>query len=222
MAWHSLLLLCVYRTLFRYIDTLTIYRNQCNPDEPNGGTDRAGAPQQDSDGGLREREAVGMSARPDVPQFGALLRDHIQSVPAEAQPAFLAGLERSAAERYRGWAEQLPDHADELLACAASEDRIADIVSGLFPIDADTQARIDAALPAAVAVYYDVFEPYTPVEQLYLQSEAEIQGSQAWVRMSEQITDQATLAALRECTELELQSSVAAKAILDALEPTAV
>ena len=163
-----------------------------------------------------------MNKWPEVPQFGALLRDHIQSVPPEAQPAFLAGLERSAAERYRGWAEQLPDHADELLACAASEDRIADIVSGLFPIDEHLQAQVDAALPDAVALYYDVFAPYTPAEQLYLQSEAEIQGSQAWVRMSEQISDEPTLAALRECTELELQSSVAAKAILAALESTTV
>jgi S-adenosylmethionine synthetase len=163
-----------------------------------------------------------MSTLPEVPQFGALLRDHIQSVPPEAQPAFLAGLERSAAERYRGWAEQFPDHADELLACAASEDRIADIVSGLFPIDDEQQAQVEAALPTAITVYYDVFAPFSPTEQLYLQSEAEIQGSQAWVRMSEQITDEATLASLRECTELELQSSVAAKAILDALASTAV
>ena len=84
------------------------------------------------------------------------------------------------------------------------------------------QAQVDTALPGAVALYYDVFAPYTPAEQLYLQSEAEIQGSQAWVRMSEQISDEPTLAALRECTELELQSSVAAKAILDALESTTV
>jgi hypothetical protein len=163
-----------------------------------------------------------MSTLPEVPQFGALLRDHIQSVPPEAQPAFLAGLERSAAARYRGWAEEIPAHADALLACAASEDRIADIVTGLFPISDELQAQVDGALPAAVALYYDVFAPYTPVEQLYLQSEAEIQGSQAWVRMSEQITDAATLTSLRECTELELQSSVAAKAILDALESSSV
>lgn len=163
-----------------------------------------------------------MTRHPEVPQFGALLRDHIQSVPPEAQPAFLAELERSAAQRYRGWAQQLTDHAAELLACAASEDRIADIVSALFPISAELQARVDAALPAAIEVYYDVFAPYTPAQQLYLQSEAEIQGSQAWVRLSGQVTDEATLASLSECTELELQSSVAAKAILDALEPTAV
>ena len=163
-----------------------------------------------------------MTAHPEVPQFGALLRPHIQSVPPESQPAFLAGLERSAAARYRDWSTQLTDHAQPLLECAEREDRIADIVSGLFPVSDEAQGRIDAALPDAVALYYDVFAPYTPAEQLYLQSEAEIQGSQAWVRLAENISDEATLAALRECTALELESSVVAKAILDALDSATV
>lgn len=159
---------------------------------------------------------------PEVPQFGALLRDHIQSVPAESQPAFLAGLERSAADRYRQWAERLPDHADALLGCAEREDRIADIVTALFPIADDARAEVDAALPAAIELYYDVFAPYSPRDQLYLQSEAEIQGSQAWVRISGAISDEATLAALRECTDLELQSSVVAKRVLEDLDNATV
>ena len=176
----------------------------------------------DRNNGPTMRDTRTMSPLPEVPQFGALLRKHIQSVPHDALPAFLAGLERSAAERYRGWANEIPAHADDLLGCATSEDRIAEIVTGLFPISSELQAQVDKALPAAVALYYDVFAPYTPTEQLYLQSEAEIQGSQAWVRMSEQITDEATLASLRECTALELRSSVAAKAVLDALGSTTI
>ena len=163
-----------------------------------------------------------MSDLPDVPQFGALLREHIQSVPDAAQPMFLAGLERSAAERYRGWARDLPDHGDELLTCAEREDRIADIVSGLFPVSDEMRSQVESALPAAITVYYDVFAPYTPVEQLYLQSEAEIQGSQAWVRLAEHIEDAATLTALRECTALELESSTVAKDVLAALRPATV
>ena len=171
---------------------------------------------------LAARDTGSMSELPDVPQFGALLRPHIQSVPPEAQPAFLAGLERSAAARYRTWAEQLPDHATALLDCAAREDRIADIVTALFPVSDDAQAQIDGALPAAVALYYDVFAPFTPTEQLYLQSEAEIQGSQAWVRLAEGIDDVTVTEALRECTELELESSVVVKEILAALDGAAV
>jgi hypothetical protein len=155
-----------------------------------------------------------MSDRPDVPQFGALLREHIQSVPSEAQPAFLAGLERSAAERYRQWAEVLPDWSDELLECARREDEIAGIVSGLFPVSAEHQASIDSILPAAITLYYDIFAPFDPVDQVYLQSEAEIQGSMAWVRLSENITDETVLAQLAQCTELELESSRAVKRLL--------
>ncbi|MGB3736644.1 MAG: hypothetical protein WA964_16925 [Ilumatobacter sp.] len=162
-----------------------------------------------------------MADRPDVPQFGALLREHIQSVPAEAQPAFLAGLERSAAQRYRDWIDVLPAWADVLDGCARREDQIADIISARFPVSSEHQAQIDAALPDAVALYYDVFAPYSPHDQVYLQSEAEIQGSQAWVRMADAgITDPDTLADLERCTALELESSHAVKRLLD--EPVAV
>jgi hypothetical protein len=162
-----------------------------------------------------------MADRPDVPQFGALLREHIQSVPPEAQPAFLAGLERSAARRYRDWVEVLPHWAGVLDGCARREDEIADIISARFPVSSDHQAQINAALPAAVALYYDVFAPFSPEDQVYLQSEAEIQGSQAWVRMGDSgITDPDTLADLARCTALELESSRAVKQLLG--EPVAV
>ena len=156
-----------------------------------------------------------MADRPDVPQFGALLREHIRSVPDEARPAFLAGLERSAAQRYRDWVDAIPEWADVLDDCARREDEIADIISARFPVSSDDQARIDAALPAAITLYYDVFAPYSPEDQVYLQSEAEIQGSQAWVRMADAgITDPDTLADLRRCTALELESSRAVKMLL--------
>jgi hypothetical protein len=158
-----------------------------------------------------------MTDRPDVPQFGALLRDHIQSVAPEAQPAFLAGLERSAATRYRQWAEVLPEWSGELLECARREDEIADIVSELFPVRAEQQASIDVVLPDAITLYYDIFAPFDPVDQVYLQSEAEIQGSMAWVRLSVDITDATILEQLARCTELELESSRAIKRLL--LEP---
>ncbi len=156
-----------------------------------------------------------MAHRPDVPQFGALLRTHIQSVPAEAQPAFLAGLERSAAQRYRDWADALPQWSEVLQRCARREDEIADIISARFPVSDEQQAQIDETLPGAIALYYDVFAPYSPEDQVYLQSEAEIQGSEAWVRLADAgINDRATLADLERCTALELESSRAVKVLL--------
>ncbi|BAN04434.1 hypothetical protein [Ilumatobacter coccineus] len=156
-----------------------------------------------------------MSDLPEVPQFGALLRGHISSVPDEARPVFLSGLERSAAERYRQWAEQLPEYADELLGCARREDEIAELVADLFPVSAELQQQVDEAMPAAVALYYEVFAPHPPLHQLYLQSEAELQGAMAWVGMAEAVTDDATRSTLERCTALERESSVVVKQLLD-------
>lgn len=163
---------------------------------------------------------VDTTGLPEVPQFGQLLSSHIASVPDIARPAFLAGLERSAAARYRRWAEELPRHADVLLECSRREDEIADLVSSLFPIDPAVQAEVDAALPAAVQLYYEVFAPHPPLHQLYLQSEAELQGAMAWVHMVERLPDgdSEQLAHVREtlahCTELERASSVDVKQLL--------
>jgi hypothetical protein len=156
-----------------------------------------------------------MTDWPAVPNFGAVLATHINAVPDEGQPAFLAGLERSAAARYRSWAEALPDHAEVLNACAAREDEIADRVAGLFPVSAETQSALDAALPAAIQTYYEVFSEYAVLEQLYLQSEAELQGSQAWVGIASQIEDEGTREILARCTALEVESSQAVKALLE-------
>ncbi|MFN3256628.1 MAG: hypothetical protein ACE37B_13130 [Ilumatobacter sp.] len=158
-----------------------------------------------------------MSDWPEVPQFGALLRQHIASVPDAARPAFLAGLERSAAARYRAWAEEAPEHAEALIGCADREDEIARLVADLFPISAELQAEVDAALPAAVALYYDVFAPHPVTHQLYLQSEAELQGAMAWVNMAGVVDDPATRKILDRCTSLERESSVVVKDLLDAM-----
>jgi siderophore synthetase component len=155
-----------------------------------------------------------MPTPPAVPQFGALLRSHITSVHDAARPAFLSGLERSAAARYREWSAAAPEHAEVLLECAAREDEIAELVAALFPIDTDMQQAVDEALPAAVAVYYDVFAPYSVLDQLYLQSEAELQGAQAWVGIAAGADDPATREVLARCTALEQESAAAVKALL--------
>jgi hypothetical protein len=159
-----------------------------------------------------------MTTLPTVPQFGALLRSHIGAVPDASRPAFLSGLERSAAARYRAWARELPQHADILLACAGREDEIAELVAGLFPIDADAQRAVDDALPAAVELYYDVFSPYAVLDQLYLQSEAELQGAQAWVGIAAGTDDPAMREVLERCTALEEQSAADVKALLAQLD----
>ena len=59
-----------------------------------------------------------------------------------------------------------------------------------------------------------MFAPYDVMEQLYLQSEAELQGAQAWVQMAEAIDDPATCEVLARCTALEQESSQVVKELL--------
>ena len=66
------------------------------------------------------------------------------------------------------------------------------------------------------AVYYDVFAPYEVLDQLYLQSEAELQGAQAWVDIAAGLPDgnASTRDVLARCTALEQQSAAAVKELL--------
>ena len=155
------------------------------------------------------------SAWPAVPDFGAALAAHIAVVPTEGLPVFLAGLERSAAARYRSWAEQLPDHAGVLNECAVREDEIAVLVSGIFPISDQCLSAVAAALPGAIATYYEVFSAHPILDQLYIQSEAELQGSQAWAGLSAEVDDASTTDVLARCSALEEESSRAIKELLD-------
>ncbi len=116
----------------------------------------------------------------NIPNFGELLAPHLSQAPAEAYPYLLSQLERTAADRYRQWAEQVPQVREGLLACAAREDEIADRVEALFPPSDPHRALVSEIIPAAKATYYAAFEPYTPGEQMAIQANAERQGANAW------------------------------------------
>ena len=142
-----------------------------------------------------------------MPNFGALLAPYIGQVGPELRPRFLALLERGAADRYRHWAELLPDHADGLLACAASEDEIADRIEGAFAIADADRAVIEAPLPGARDTYYAVFDGMDPWDQLRIQANAERQGANAWRSIAAEVTDQTVLEALAACSALEEASA---------------
>jgi hypothetical protein len=119
----------------------------------------------------------------DIPNFGELLAPFIGQVPAAALPNFLALLERGAAERYRLWAELLPEQREGLLVCAGREDQIADHADALFPIGPALREEIQAPLPAAKETYYAVFADLDVLDQLRIQANAERQGAAAWRAM---------------------------------------
>ncbi len=156
-------------------------------------------------------------SQPDIPDFAQLLAPFIGAVPQEAVPNFLALLERGAAQRYREWAAQLPDYREGLGRCAASEDRIADIVEGLFPIDDERAALIREPLPAARDAYYEVFEHLPLADQLHIQAEAELQGAAAWRGMLAGELPAAVREGLERCAGLEEASSAYLYSILDAV-----
>lgn len=143
-----------------------------------------------------------------APDFASLLAPHIESVPEDALPAFLARLERSAAERYRMWAVELPEHAEGLLACAEREDAIAERVEGVYPATRPAQlAAIEGAFSPARETYYAVFSGLTPIEQMTIQANAERQGAAAWRGMIENESDASIRAVLEECARNEEASA---------------
>ena len=101
----------------------------------------------------------------DIPNFGELLGPYLGQVTAEAYPYLLSQLERTAADRYRSWAEALPEHAAGLLECAAREDEIADRVEALFPPADEHRQQVADIMPGAKAAYYQVFDGLSPLEK---------------------------------------------------------
>ncbi len=143
----------------------------------------------------------------EIPNFGALLAPYIGLVPPQAMPRFLALLERGAAERYRGWAEALPEHADELMICARAEDEIADRIESAFSLDESLRDALEAPLPDAKRTYFDVFTGMDVWDQLRVQANAERQGAQAWRNIATRTTDQLVVDQLAACSALEEASA---------------
>jgi len=154
-----------------------------------------------------------------VPDFGLLLAPYIQAVPAQAMPAFLARLERTAAQRYRIWADEVPEHAQGLLECAQREDDIANRVEKIYPATQPEQiAAMDKAIGPAKDTYYEVFSTFTPIEQMSIQAKAERQGAAAWRAMIAQETDADICEALESCARIEEASADYLDALLDQLQ----
>lgn len=142
-----------------------------------------------------------------IPNFGSLLAPYIDRVPPEVMPRFLALLERGAAERYRGWAAALPQHADELMTCSRAEDEIADRVETVFALDESLRESVEAPLPDAKRTYFAVFVGMDVWDQLRVQANAERQGAQAWRNIASRITDQRVIDELATCSSLEEASA---------------
>ena len=155
-----------------------------------------------------------------IPNFGALLAPVLNRVDGRLRPRFLALLERTAADRYRMWADALPVHSGELMGCAASEDDIAARIERAFPI-ADTDLDgLRQLIPEARSIYYAVFDSLPVLEQLRLQAAAELQGAQAWRSIALGLSDPTVLTELARCSELEEISSAVVLQVLATFDAT--
>lgn len=141
----------------------------------------------------------------EIPNFGELLAEHLGGVPQEAFPYLLSQLERTAADRYRGWAEDVPAHREGILECAAREDEIADRVEAMFPPSDEHRDLVASIIPNAKMTYYKAFENYTPVQQMVIQANAERQGATAWQMLKVPYPDKAE--ALDELSAIEIASA---------------
>lgn len=150
----------------------------------------------------------------EIPNFGELLAEHLSGVPQEAFPYLLSQLERTAAARYRGWADDVPEHSDGIMGCSAREDEIADRVEAIFPPSDEHRELVASIIPRAKDTYYKAFEGFTPIEQMYIQSKAERQGAGAWQVLKDVYPDKSE--------ELDAVSAIeiASADYLDVLLPT--
>ena len=144
-------------------------------------------------------------AEVEIPNFGELLAEHLGAVPQEAYGYLLSQLERTAADRYRGWAEDVPEHREGLLACTAREDEIADCAEAMFPPTDEHRRLVASIIPEARATYYSAFERHTPVEQMTIQANAERQGANAWQNLKAAYPDKS--GELDQLSEIELGSA---------------
>jgi hypothetical protein len=156
----------------------------------------------------------------EIPRFGELLSPFISQVPDGTRPRFLALLERGAANRYRLWAEQLPEHAAVLFECAESEDEIANRIEGAFALDESLRDELLAPLPQATQTYYDAFAPYDVWDQLRIQANAERQGAHAWRSIAAHHPDAYVVEVLHSCSALEELSADALDALIAAHAPS--
>jgi len=145
----------------------------------------------------------------EIPSFGELLRPALSQLSPPLVPAFLAGLERSAADRYRRWADEASDtqERDGLLACSRREDEIAERVKRLFPVSAAEEQQLEERLPEARRTYLEVFDPHPARHQYRMQASAEREGAAAWRSLAASQSDPEVRKQLEGCAELEESSA---------------
>ncbi len=143
----------------------------------------------------------------EIPNFPMLLMEPLVAVPERSRVGFIARLERSAADRYRVWAEESDELREGLIACADREDEIADRAEALVPVHPADEEIVGRSLAEARRLYASAFEGHSLLDRITLQAHAERQGSLAWLGFARQAEDEAAKREFLALADLEVASA---------------
>ena len=145
-----------------------------------------------------------------------VLEPIIAKFPVAEQPLLIALLERNAGKRYRGWGAEAVSAAERqgLLACAEREERIAEIIEGLFESSSSVGATVADHLDELRAASETVFGGKTRAEQMAVQAAAERVGATVWRGFAELEQDGEKRPALETCAKLEEESAAYLESLL--------
>ena len=162
-----------------------------------------------------------MNDATELPDIPAILGEIMQTLEPDDRPLMLALLERRAAERYRGWAEEVDDDAvsEGLLACAEREQEIAERVEGVFDDARATQSRLLSAHPELEELNRTLFADRPLRDQFIMQANGERAGGAAWAAFAEVLDDEKARAVLASCTPLEIANAEFLETLIEETDP---
>jgi mannose-6-phosphate isomerase-like protein (cupin superfamily) len=152
----------------------------------------------------------------ELPDVAAILGAVLQRVPVRQRPLLIALAERMAAERYRGWAEQVAggDRQSGLVACADREEEIARRVEALYSDAASVQREILSGNPDLEAINRSVFAARPLHEQFAIQAVAERLGAATWRSFAQEAESDEVRQTLLGCAHLEEESAAYLESLL--------
>ena len=152
-----------------------------------------------------------------LPNVAEILAPILARVSRDHQPLLLAIAERMAAERYRGWASQvpLPQQEVDLLACAEREEEIARRLEGMYPDASAIERDILTNNPDLQEINRGIFAGRSLEEQFTIQAQGERLGAATW-RAFAQAASGASTEVFLACAELEEASALVLERLVDA------
>jgi hypothetical protein len=151
-----------------------------------------------------------------LPNIAAVIGPVLQRIPADVRPLVIAAAERSAAKRYRDWANQVADPAMQisLRACADREDEVARLIEALFPNAEAKQKELLLQTPELTDSGNSLFAPFTLQQQFTLQAQGERIGADTW-RSYAQRSEPSVRDVFLTCARLEEESAEYLESIVD-------